>query len=123
MSRNSESDLQQNTSRQLRSTTSQVERKVSDLDFADDIALLENDPKRSGQLKIQLRTRIFNAACIPVLLYGCESWTLTETSTEKLDVFVRTLLRIIYGVKQSETHMTNDELYKQLKQRNTKKAN
>ncbi|CAF0842441.1 unnamed protein product, partial [Brachionus calyciflorus] len=39
--------------------------------------------------------RIFNAACIPVFLFGCESWTLTER----------------------KTHLTNEELYEIVKQR------
>ncbi|CAF1055869.1 unnamed protein product [Brachionus calyciflorus] len=53
--------------------------------------------------------RILNAACIPVLLCGCESWTLTETSSDTLNCLVRTFYRIICGIKQSETHMTNEE--------------
>ena len=35
---------QQHLTRKLRNSSTQVERKISDLDFADDIALLENDP-------------------------------------------------------------------------------
>ena len=58
-----------------------------------------------------------NATCIPVLLYGCESWTLTETSLKTLNYLVRTFYRIICGAKQSETHMTNEELYRKVKQR------
>ncbi|CAF0990737.1 unnamed protein product [Brachionus calyciflorus] len=61
--------------------------------------------------------RIFNAAYIPMLHYGCESWTKTETSSDTFNLFVRTFSRIICGVKQSETHMTNEELYRKVKQR------
>ncbi|CAF0803545.1 unnamed protein product [Brachionus calyciflorus] len=64
----------------------------------------------SSKIDLKLRMRIFNAACIPVLLYGCESWTITETSSDTLNCLVRTFYRIICGVKQSETHMTNEEL-------------
>ena len=44
----------------------------------------------STKIEQKLRMRIFNAACIPVLLYGCESWTLTEASMEKLNCLART---------------------------------
>ena len=65
----------------------------------------------SPKIDLKFRMRIFNAACIPVLLYGCESWTLTETSSENLNSLVRTFYRIICGIRQSETHMTNEKLY------------
>ncbi|CAF0968056.1 unnamed protein product, partial [Brachionus calyciflorus] len=40
---------QQHLTRKLRNSSTQIERKISDLDFAYDIALLENDPKKSEQ--------------------------------------------------------------------------
>jgi ribosomal 50S subunit-associated protein YjgA (DUF615 family) len=58
------------------------------------------------------RMRIFNAACVSILLYGCETWTLTQKLEEKLNIFVRKLYRIMLNVKQAEAHMTNEELYK-----------
>ncbi|CAF0832206.1 unnamed protein product [Brachionus calyciflorus] len=61
--------------------------------------------------------RIFNSESIPVLLYGCESSTLTETSIEKLNCLARTFYRIMRGIKQSETHLKNEEFYKIVKQR------
>ena len=60
--------------------------------------------------------RIFNASCLSVLLYGCESWTLTEELSSKLDVFTRIIYRMMLGVSQAETHMTNIELYNAVKQ-------
>ena len=33
---------------------------------------------KAPKLKTRLKMRIFNAACISILLYGCESWVLTE---------------------------------------------
>ncbi|CAF0899692.1 unnamed protein product [Brachionus calyciflorus] len=40
---------QQHLTRKLRNSLTQIERKLSDLDFADDNALLENDPKKSQE--------------------------------------------------------------------------
>ena len=67
---------------------------------------------RSGKPSVKLKLRLFNAACISILLYGCESWVLTAQHAKKLDVFARTCYRIILGVRQTEAHMTNEQLYK-----------
>src|ERR1700679_2341357 len=55
--------------------------------------------------------RIFNAACISVLLYGCESWILTAPIAKKLDIYARKCYRLMLGTKQSVARMTNDALY------------
>ena len=73
----------------------------------------------SPKLPIKLRTEIFNASCVSVLLYGCESWTLTEELSSKVDIFTRTIYRIMLGVSQSETHMTNKDLYNTVNQQPT----
>ncbi|CAF1058139.1 unnamed protein product [Brachionus calyciflorus] len=65
---------QQESIRKLRNSSTLIERKISDSDFADDIALLENDRKKAQE-------------------------------------------QIKCGVKQSETHMTNEELYRKVQQR------
>ena len=40
---------------------------------------------RSPKVKLNFKIRLFKAACIWILLYGCESWMLTEALIEKLD--------------------------------------
>ena len=45
------------------------------------------------------------------MLYGCETWILTEKSNEKLDIYARTCYRIMLGIKQSRNHVTNQSLY------------
>lgn len=65
---------------------------------------------------LEFKMRLFNAAIISVLLYGCETWVLTEALAKKLDVFARTCYRIILGIRQAEAHMTNHELYKRTRQ-------
>ena len=66
----------------------------------------------SKTLSNQLKLRLFNAACVSVLLYGCECWLLNASSTKKLDVFARTCYRLILNIDQSEDHISNDQLYK-----------
>ena len=50
-------------------------------------------------------------ACISIMWYDCETWTLTEILIEKLDIYARTFFRIILGSKQSRHHVTNKSLY------------
>jgi hypothetical protein len=38
---------------------------------------------------------------------------ISEKQANKLDIFARTCYRIILRIKQSETHMTNEQLYKE----------
>jgi hypothetical protein len=65
----------------------------------------------------KFKMRLFNAACIPVLLYGCESWVLTEPLLKRLDVFARCCYRIILNINQADAQMTNTELYRITNQR------
>ncbi|CAF0991366.1 unnamed protein product [Brachionus calyciflorus] len=51
--------------------------------------------------------RIFNVACIPVLLYGCESWILTETSSDTLNCLVRTFYMCKKHSYSKNNHMWN----------------
>ena len=66
---------------------------------------------RASRPSIEFKMRLFNAACISILLYGCESWVLTETLKKKLDVFARNCYRIMLNIRQADDHITNDELY------------
>ena len=72
---------------------------------------------RASRPSIEFKMRLFNAACISILLYGCESWVLTETLKKKLDVFARNCYRIMLNIRQADDHITNDELYSRVKQR------
>ena len=72
---------------------------------------------RTSKLSVELKMRIFQAACVSILLYGCESWVLTQQLGEKLDIFARTCYRIMMGIRQSEARMTNEQLYKLAGQR------
>ena len=59
-----------------------------------------------------IKIRFFNAKDIFILLYGCETWVLTETLKKKLAIFAKTCFRIMLGIKQAEEHIKSDQLYK-----------
>ena len=51
------------------------------------------------EVSLKVKTKIFNAVVLPVLLYGATVWTLTRTEERRLDAFEMGMLRSIAGVK------------------------
>ncbi|KAJ4446863.1 hypothetical protein ANN_13563 [Periplaneta americana] len=49
-----------------------------------------------------LKVRIYKTVILPVVLYGCETWTLTLTEEHRLRVFENKVLRKIFGAKRDE---------------------
>jgi hypothetical protein len=45
---------------------------------------------------------IYNTIILPVVLYGCETWSLTLREKSKLKVFENRVLRRIFGPKRNE---------------------
>ncbi|KAJ4448500.1 hypothetical protein ANN_10516 [Periplaneta americana] len=53
-------------------------------------------------LSKSLKVRIYKTVILPVVLYGCETWTLTLREEHKLRVFETKVLRKIFGAKRDE---------------------
>ncbi|KAJ4450282.1 hypothetical protein ANN_01702 [Periplaneta americana] len=53
-------------------------------------------------LSKNLKVRIYKTVILPVVLYGCETWTLTLREEQRLRVFENKILRKIYGAKRDE---------------------
>ena len=49
-----------------------------------------------------------NIIIVPVVLYGCETWSLTLTEEHRLTVFENKVLRKIIGVKKTEIQENGD---------------
>ncbi|KAJ4435558.1 hypothetical protein ANN_18174 [Periplaneta americana] len=56
----------------------------------------------SSLLSKNLKVRIYKTVILPVLLYGCETWTLTLREELRLRVFENKVLRKIFGAKRDE---------------------
>jgi hypothetical protein len=52
----------------------------------------------SSNINLHLKIKLFNAYVKSVLLYGCETWFVTDNITQKLQAFVNRCLRNILGV-------------------------
>ncbi|KAJ4432120.1 hypothetical protein ANN_20735 [Periplaneta americana] len=56
----------------------------------------------SSLLWKNLKVRIYKTVILPVVLYGCETWTLTLREEHTLRVFENKVLRKIFGAKRDE---------------------
>jgi hypothetical protein len=54
----------------------------------------------SRLLSKNVKVRIYKTTILPVVLYGCETWSLTLREEHKLRVFENRVLRRIFGPKR-----------------------
>jgi hypothetical protein len=60
----------------------------------------------SSLLSKKLKIKIYRTVILPVVLYGCETWSLTLREERKLRVFENRVLRRIFGPRRDE--ITNE---------------
>jgi hypothetical protein len=63
-----------------------------------------------------VKIRIYKTIILPVVLYGCETWSLTFREEHRLRVFENRVLRRIFGPKRDEVtggwrKLHNEELH------------
>jgi hypothetical protein len=62
-----------------------------------------------------LKIKIYKTVILPVVLYECETWSLTSREEHRLRVFENRVLRRIFGPKREEGRswrkLHNDELH------------
>jgi hypothetical protein len=68
-------------------------------------------------ISININFKIYRILTLPVVLYGCETWSLTLRKERRLRVFENRVLRRIFGPKRDEVtgewkRLHNEELYK-----------
>ncbi|KAJ4444158.1 hypothetical protein ANN_05947 [Periplaneta americana] len=70
----------------------------------------------SSLLSKNLKVRIYKTVVLPIVLYGCETWTLTLREEHRLRVFENKVRRKIFGAKRDDVtgewrKLHNTELY------------
>ena len=70
----------------------------------------------SRLLSKNLKIQIYRTIILPVVLYGCETWSLTLREERKLRLFENMVLRRIFGPKRDEVtgewrRLHNEELH------------
>jgi len=56
----------------------------------------------SRLLSINLKIKIYRTVILPVVLYGCETWSLTWREERRLRVFENRVLRKVFGPKRDD---------------------
>jgi len=69
----------------------------------------------SGLLSKNLKIKIYRTVILPVVMYGCETWSLTLREERKLRVFENRVLRKIFGIRRDKVtgewrRLHNEEL-------------
>jgi len=54
------------------------------------------------QVSVPLNINIYRTTILPVVLYGCETWSLTLREERRLRVFENRVLRRVFGTKRDE---------------------
>jgi hypothetical protein len=67
----------------------------------------------SRLLSKNVKVRIYNTIILPVVLYGCETWSLTLREEHKLRVFQSKVLRRIFGLKRDGVTEGRRKLHKE----------
>jgi hypothetical protein len=65
---------------------------------------------------LDIKIRIYKIIILPVVLYGCETWSLTLREEHRLRVFENRVLKKIFGPKRDEVtgdwkKLHNEELH------------
>ena len=71
---------------------------------------------RSKSIPTELKVNLFQTTCLSILLYGCESWTLTQRLEDKLNSFATSCYWIMLAVKRLD-FIQNEDLLRQVKQK------
>ena len=56
----------------------------------------------SSLLSKKLKIKIYRTKILPVVLYGCETWSLTLREERRLRVYENRVLRRVFGPKRDE---------------------
>ena len=65
---------------------------------------------RSPQLSISAKVNLFYTTCVTILLYGCESWVLSQDMESKINSFATSCYRIMLDVKRKD-RVSNTIIY------------
>jgi hypothetical protein len=49
-----------------------------------------------------IKIKIYRSILLPVILYGCETWSITLREERRLSVFANRVLRRIFGAERDE---------------------
>ena len=69
---------------------------------------------RAKNIPLPLKTKIFSQTCVPILLYGSETWTITKKLEKKINTFAMKAYRIILNISWKDK-VRNEDVLKLIK--------
>ena len=67
---------------------------------------------KSGDITLPTKVRLVKAMVFPMVIYGCESWTIKKTECQRIDAFElwgwRRLLRVPWTASRSNQSMLKE---------------
>ncbi|XP_035689837.1 uncharacterized protein LOC118425125 [Branchiostoma floridae] len=67
---------------------------------------------RRSKIPLEKKLLLYNATCVSIMLYNCNSWAAPQTVLDKLDACHRKHLRTITGHRWPNSLISNNALYK-----------
>ena len=68
-----------------------------------------------SKIPLTKKLQLYNATCVSIMLYNCNSWAAPKAAMDKLDACHRKHLRTITGHKWPDSLISNEALYKMCK--------
>ena len=65
---------------------------------------------RNSNLPISTKLKLFNTTCVTILLYGCESWVISQDMECKINAFATSCYRIMLGIRRRDC-ISNSSIY------------
>ena len=55
---------------------------------------------KSPHISISTKVKLFNTTCVTILLYGCESWVISQDMENKINAFASSCYRVMLNIKR-----------------------
>ena len=65
---------------------------------------------KSPHISITTKVKLFNTTCVTILLYGCESWVISQDMENKINAFATSCYRVMLNIKRID-HVLNTTVY------------
>ena len=65
---------------------------------------------KSPHISITTKVKLFNTTCVTILIYGCESWLISQDMENKINAFATSCYRVMLNIKRID-HVLNTTVY------------
>ena len=65
---------------------------------------------KSPHISITTKVKLFNTTCVTILLYGCESWVISQDMENKINAFATSCYSVMLNIKRID-HVLNTTVY------------